>query len=128
MDLGLHGIRYDRIFAIFNAETLHFCSMATTGEVTILKQEIVETNDSKTLVITSTEPGALIKAGLPTSISLDMDKVHRGEYMRCWKNFNGFKQKEEFNQWLTVVFGYEVFLARSADDRLTKLNTYLPFQ
>ena len=50
------------------------------------------------------------------------------EFVECQKNYRGYKEYDELNEWLSKIFDEEVFMIRAQDDRLMPVSDYLPDQ
>ena len=74
LELGEHGIRYDRIFIIIDIAVpyKHYITSSNSPEVSSLRQKVVKKNNVPHVVLSCAHPDRLTTAGLPLEIEIDM--------------------------------------------------------
>jgi len=74
IELGEHGVRYDRIFMIIDwgVPYKHYITSSNSPEVSSLKQSVVKRGDKAFMVLGSGHVDRLEAAGLPQEIEIDM--------------------------------------------------------
>jgi uncharacterized protein YcbX len=125
IELGEHGVRYDRIFMIIDwgVPYKHYITSSNSPEVSSLIQKVVKKGDRAFMVLSSQHTDRLEAEGLPLEIEIDMqDPFTNLEFVECNRNYRGYRLPDNISKWLSAALKREAILIRAQEDRLTPLD------
>jgi uncharacterized protein YcbX len=114
VELGEHGLRYDRIFIIYvDGEKRHRVTSSNSPDISTLSQEFKTLGTKKYLVIKSKYPERLMEKDLPEELLIDMDHIPKGKIEVGDNLYSGYKMESHVNQWITAALKRNSIMLRS---------------